>query len=210
MTLLKDAEFLDRGWATFPSDVGVSLDKIVSSLGQAVPPRPDRPLTRVLTPRDSNDEAYESFSYHHGRGRFPLHTDCAYYRRPPDVICFRARRPSTVATLLLDGYSVVPACGPAASNAFFRVRGLRKFFLCPMCKRGRLRWDPYCMAPADTAAAKVAELFSTRCSELSPIRFVYSDCSTILAVDNRRFLHAREDASADPARKLESVLLYTR
>jgi hypothetical protein len=209
MPELNRTELSKYGWTTFQSDVGNPLDVIASSLGKVVPPRPGRSVTRVLRPREVTLSNSLSFSDHFGFGEFPLHTDCAYYRKPPDIVLFRAKSPSDVATLLLDGYALIASFQHKAKNAIFRVKGLRKHFFSPIVRNGKFRWDPLCMTPADTEARVIDEGFVDRCKEFTTTRYRYDDPSIVIAIDNRRILHGRENASTEPSRQLEAVLLYT-
>jgi len=204
-----DRSQLDRyGWTTATNDREVSLFEIAKSLGTPVPPRPDRPITRHLRPLEHAEAETGSLSSILGKAEFPLHTDCAYYRRPPSWIFFRAVCPSTVATLFVDGQSLVNTCDRRIFTALFRVIGLRKHFLCTMVSAKGLRWDTNCMIPADTSARKAAAEFDDRSAAASPTRFEWHDTTTVLILNNRRMLHGRECASHDPKRHLESVLVY--
>jgi len=199
----------DRGWTTFSSPDSQPLVDIAKAFGEPVPPRPDRAPTRILKPLSEQEAEPGSLSALRGRGRFPYHTDCAYYRRPPNLIFFRAVRPTPVATLMIDGITVLRPIENLASTAIFRARGLRKRFLCRMVSNKALRWDPDCMDPVDDSAYEAAKLLVEISLGVEPIRFSWNDNSTVLVVDNRRILHGREDASADPNRELESVLIYS-
>ena len=205
-----DRSQFDRcGWTTGIFERDIPLSDIAKSIGVPVPPRPDRPITRELKPLKECEAEPGSLSSILGRAEFPLHTDCAYYRRPPSCILFRAVCPSTVATLFVDGDSLVNACQARILTALFRVRGLRKYFLCTMATEHGLRWDLNCMVPADMSAHKAAAEFCARSSAMSPTRFEWNETSTVLLLNNRRMLHGRECASHDPHRHLESVLVHS-
>lgn len=195
------------GWTTVSGGSGTPLHEIAKSIGEPVPPRPDRPITRELKTLRKCEAENGSLSSILGRAEFPLHTDCAYYRQPPSYILFRAMRPSSVSTIFVDGDSVLKVCDSRILTALFRVRGLRKHFLCKMVSGNALRWDTNCMFPADLWAKEAAAEFATRSAEANPIRFQWEDTTTILILDNRRMLHGRESAVRDPRRHLESVLV---
>lgn len=197
------------GWTAGTFERDIALCDIARAIGVPVPPRPDRPITRELRPLKERDAEPGSLSSILGQAKFPLHTDCAYYRRPPSYILFRAVRPSTVATLFVDGVSLLDACESRIHTALFRVRGLRKYFLCTMATERGLRWDLNCMAPADMSAHEAAADFSARSSAACPARFEWNDTSTVLLLNNRRMLHGRECAYDDPHRHLESILVHS-
>ena len=205
-----DRSELDHcGWTTGTLEHGLPLSDLAKSIGVPVPPRPDRPITRELRPLKECEAESGSLSSILGQARFPLHTDCAYYRRPPSYILFRAIHPSTVATLLVDGAALLDACGSRIRTAIFRVRGLRKHFLCTMVTDRGIRWDSNCMVPADMSAHRVAADFCAKSLAASPVRFEWNDTSTVLLLNNRRMLHGRECAYKDPHRHLESVLVHS-
>lgn len=208
-TLMNKRELKSNGWTAFTGQPGSSLLDVAKGMGQPVPPRPDRPLVRVLKPLERNEAEPGSLSAIRGRGAFSFHTDCAYFRKPPSLILFRAVRPSNVATILLDGLLVVQSFESVARDAIFKVRGLRKYFLCNLLSGNRLRWDQECMVPADRAAHEASSKLTEMSTRLRPEQFVWSDTEAILVVDNCRMLHGRENAESDAARTLESVLVYS-
>lgn len=63
------------------------------------------------------------------------------------------------------------ACDSRILTALFRVRGLRRQFLCTMVSTNGLRWDTNCMVPADMSAKHAAAEFASRTTTSRPTRF---------------------------------------
>lgn len=140
-----------------------------------------------------------------GHGAQPLHTDGAHLEQPPDVVLLFANEPTLVPTLLwrMDWSRMDGPLIDALRHGLFTVDDGRTQFLSPAALGGRLRFDPGCMTPADTRATRAAEHFAAAQASATP--FHWDETGKVLAIDNRRVLHARADATADPERVLERL-----
>lgn len=208
MNVLESNDYCQNGWAIFDTKADKTLAVIATSFGAIVPPYPGSSTTRRLQPGKSGKAQTRSLSSIYGTAAYPLHSDCAYYRRPPDVILFRARTPSRVATVLLDAFEVIEGISQELLEAPFVVRGIRKSFLSPILRNGKIRWDTHCMSPAEPMAAFAAESFLQSTVSADKIRHEYIDSTTTLVINNRRMLHGRESATNQQDRMIESVLIY--
>ncbi|SDU25513.1 TauD/TfdA family dioxygenase [Jiangella alkaliphila] len=173
------------------------LDPVTSRQGQ------DR--QDVLHPITSADAPKRSLSAAYGRGAQPLHTDGAHLTAPPDIVILASTRRSTVATMLWrHDRSTAGALHDDLSHGLFTVDDGKTHFLAPAYARGRLRFDPGCMTPADSRARRVAAHFRDVLD--SATSFNWTDPDQVLVIDNRTVLHARADAQSDPDRELQRLM----
>lgn len=94
-------------------------------------------------------------------------------------------------------------------HGLFNVSTGHQVFLAPAAQgyggRMRVRYDPGCMSPADGRARRVMEFLEAAVTLAIP--FPWDTPNTVLALNNRRMLHAREDASGEPERLIERAAL---
>ena len=201
---------MESGWAAGHG----TLDNVgpqASFLGwEIVSSRTTGSLADVLKPTDPTDAPKQSLSAKYGRGEQPLHTDGAHRRPPSDVILLSAEGPSDVPTLL---WRFDPSRVPAdrlhdLRNGLFTVRSGKDAFLAPAWDGSRLRVDPGCMDPSDQRARRVLAFFESVRDQAE--RYDWTAASKVLAIDNRRILHARASAEGDPDRAMHRVTLKLR
>ncbi len=200
----------ENGWA----DVDGNLDNVnyqASFLGwDVVSSRKAGPLTEVLKPANPSDAPKQSLSAKYGRGAQPLHTDGAHYRRQPDVVLLSAAAISDVPTLLWRfGTGRVPQeVLHDLRNGLFTVRSGKDAFLAPALVGNRLRVDPGCMDPSDRRARRVLAFFESVREDAE--RYEWTAAGKVLAIDNRRILHARTSAEEESERAMHRVTLRLR
>lgn len=141
----------------------------------------------LLRPMHQSEAPARSLSKIHGLGAQPLHTDGAHLKRMPDVIVLSAPSPSLTATVVWK----LPASFPSSlRNGVFTVRGNDGAFLAHAFTNQRLRFDPGCMSPADHLATEAAAFLEGVRAEAHTHN--WSQGGTLLFIDNRKTLHARE------------------
>lgn len=164
----------------------------------------------VLTPTTKAHAHPRSLSAIYGLGQQPLHTDGAHREEPPEVILLAAQNPSEVPTLLWS----LPARPPDdvvddLRHGLFNVHTGQLTFLASALvgygSRMEVRFDPGCMTPADGRARRAARFFDACATDA--VTFAWDRPEIVLAIDNRRVLHARADASAEPDRHMERLAL---
>jgi alpha-ketoglutarate-dependent taurine dioxygenase len=160
----------------------------------------------VLRPVDARQAPRRSLSAKYGTGQQPLHTDGAHLSIPPDIVILAAKQPSPVPTMLwrADYWRSKAEIREDLAHGLFAVDDGMARFLAPAYERGRYRFDPGCMTPADTRARRVSEYFGDALAAAT--RFDWTEPSQVLVIDNRTVLHARADAAADPERALERIM----
>lgn len=203
-----ESELRKQGWALLQANCNEPLTAIACRFGEPISNRPKGPLARHLLSNSATSP--NSLRGLYGLGELPLHTDCAYYRKPPNLIFFRAKQSSQVATTLVDSRPMVLEIGVGTANGLFAIKGIDGTFVRPLFHANQVRWDRHCMRPLDEKAktAQVKLLAQIECAQVH--RHTYDDISTVLIVDNYRMLHGREDSAQDPHRTIESVLVYSK
>lgn len=205
---------LRDGWA-LTTDLAWAdgqIERTVRMFGYSLVPNRGREFKiEVLTPTDKADAHPNSLSAQYGTGPQPLHTDGAHHEEPPEVILLAASAPSAVPTLLWS----FPAAGERPKEiehdlreGLFTVRSGRSAFLAHAIDGlydTKVRYDPGCMSPADGRARRVAAFIGE--SEEDAALFEWNAPGTVLAINNRKVLHARGDATDEPERQVERLAL---
>lgn len=196
-----------RGWA---SASGTLKDvRMAASMGGFA----ESPMNRagaksVLRPHTADAAPARSISAVYGLDAQPLHTDGAHLPTPPDVIVLYAPEPSPTPTVVWTqtrpgSYwrALVPE---EVRYGVFTVRGNGSSFLASAFDGTRLRFDPVCMSPADDYATGAVRFF---CEARQQVHVhEWSEGNSLLFIDNRRSLHAREALAADAeTRRIERV-----
>ncbi|MDP3953194.1 hypothetical protein [Microbacterium sp.] len=164
----------------------------------------------ILEPTKEEDAHRRSLSARYGTGRQPLHSDCAHHRVPPGLLLLSVDEPSDVPTLLWGFESALFSGQQLADmrDGLFTVRAGSSAFLAPALDRGHLRFDPVCMTPSDPRAARTAALLADVTQSSTP--FNWNVAGRVLAINNHRFLHARDDASGEPSRAIKRLAIRVK
>jgi hypothetical protein len=187
-----------------------ALYAIGSSLGDLVTD-PSRRMQAILRPRHSDEVLTRSFSYRHGYGAFPLHTDTAFWSTPARYIILRSIAPSSTTTLVLPKQATDLLFSDSRSNrAVFWLgtnTGTRYAKVRLEEPAVGYRFDPNNMRAANEDGKWLAErVLQAAASELTHIVWTGRNA---LVIDNWRCLHGRgEVAPHDSNRAL--LRLYVR
>lgn len=200
-------EALENGWAV--GNGSLQQIKYQSSLigHEIVSSRKAGPLNELLKPTDQGHAPRQSLSATYGRGEQPLHTDGAHHVQPPEVVLLSVARTSDVPTLLWRFRTGELPEGTLDDlrHGLFTVRSGKDSFLAPALEGHRLRLDPGCMDAGDHRARRVLAFLESIRDEADRHTWVLPD--TVLAIDNRRVLHARASTDGEPGRAMHRVTL---
>lgn len=154
----------------------------------------------LLEPKEAMASTPNTYSGNYGLKAFPLHTDLAHWRLPPRYLILRCKVGSPdVNTLLLDGKTIVEACGHAVlSRALVKPRRpmngtLPLLRLYQQTKRGLgiLRWDQLFIRPASAHGNLAFNLVKAKIDCAIPWTISLKAPGDTLVVDNWRMLHGR-------------------
>lgn len=140
-----------------------------------------------LSPLSKERAPAKSLSAVFGLGAQPLHTDGAHLPEPPDIIVLFCETTSSTPTVVWKR----PVWPPEfVRYGLFTVRGNGASFIAPAFDRTRTRFDPVCMSPADAYATEAVSYFAEQRAEAYVHQ--WDEPNTMLFIDNRNALHARE------------------
>lgn len=163
---------------------------------------------RVLVPYEAEKAPPRSLSAVYGLGAQPLHSDGAHLRNPPDIVVLHSALPTPTATIvwkaMRQGQDALPV---AAANGVFTVRGNGESFLALSRTPERLRFDPVVMSPGDAYARQTVEYFAA--ARIRAHVHEWDEADLLLFIDNRRALHARNEATDAETRRV-TRLAYRR
>jgi len=149
-----------------------------------------------LVPKDKSESVSNSFSKHHGRSYFPLHTDTAFWPEPARYMILFAKTSSQTSTRILPLQHTKELMdfarrknpiflrqtinGPIYSHPWIDNHGCRTLY------------DPCYMKPANRAA----EEFEATALEWGAraTRIAWTGAKA-LVIDNWQVLHGRDDCS---------------
>ena len=195
------------GWVSVEGRID-SVPHQASLLGwEVIPSRKSGPEKDVLKPTKSQDAPKQSLSAKYGYGAQPLHTDGSHHKEPPDIVLLSVEAPSKVPTMLwrFPDLGIPAETWHDLRHGLFTVRTGNSAFLAPAFDRGRVRFDPGCMTPADSRSGRVIDFFSRMQSEA--FRHEWRVSGLILAIDNRKVLHARGSAEDEPDRAMLRIAI---
>lgn len=162
----------------------------------------------MLRARRTDDSYPRSLSAKYGLGPFPLHTDGAHLRTPPDIVLLAATGPVSGMTLLLPIGSgpLAPPHDDDLVRGVFRIGGRGStFYASALDKDGAVRFDPVCMVPIDPVARTAASWLRSAIRWAEP--YSWDDPTRTLVIDNRRCLHGRTSVDGNSQRLLRRLML---
>src|SRR5438552_3631395 len=155
-----------RGWTCVGGITGRSeLLELARSVGKPVP-SPTGELIKELSPVLQPDGRKGTLSDTYAGGKFPLHTDTAFWPIPSRYILLRVRGDIRRCTTILT-FTDLFRGGPdimrtLASESVWLARTRSRSAYCSMRFRCGdavgWRYDPQCMIPANSAAARVQKM----------------------------------------------------
>lgn len=176
-----DKEFLDLGM----------------SLGNPISSRKHSSFIDILLPKEQHHAHKFSLSSVYGSGKFPFHTDGAYFHIPPKYILLRFCEgdPDGTPTLLLPFYSLLSEEEKSLlRNEIWSVKGRTfNFYVSALEKnlRGKewLRHDPGCMRLTTKQSILLKLIEEKQKSHLS--KTINWHVGKTIVIDNWKVLHAR-------------------
>ena len=154
----------------------------------------------AITPEHKIVATPNTYSGNYGLDEFPLHTDLAHWRMPPKYLVLRCRTGNpNVATLLLDGNSIVAHCSKAIlakalveprRPLFKRIPLLRIYEQSDDCM-GLLRWDSLFIQPASRNGKKGYDQVKQFICDSESVSIFLQNPGDTLIIDNWRMLHGR-------------------
>lgn len=199
-----------HGWVEWCSSIDEALDTLATTHTEIVPTRQTDTQVGILRPAPVSDARRSSLSAIYGVGAFPLHTDGAHLRDPPDVVVLEATSVcgQGVPTLFLRPGDLSSDLSDALDHGVFLVGCGRNAFQANARQGTRLRFDPGCMRPLDGRARFVAEYFDA--ARRDAYRHHWQD-GVVVVIDNEQVVHGRAEVPQEHrTRELRRIMLRWR
>ena len=186
------------GWVSVDGiDNSADAQLIANTLGRSTQD------TSRITPKPRGRKGPRSFSYRHGYGQFPMHTDTAFWPIPARFILLTSATESEVPTLLLPTdalASVLSELKP--ERAIFALNTASGFVYQGFNLDGRpgtARLDQCYMQPVNSSAHELINRLSFPAKELiAEHRWTGKN---VLIIDNWRCLHGRAEVTRPQERR---------
>ena len=129
-----------------------NLDEFLAigkSHGELIPSRKNGRILDILTPTRIGESKKKSLSQKYGLEEFPLHSDCAYYVKPPRFILLRyvgelkKVTPTVLVRIIKEKLSVEEI--DFLNRAIWLVKGIKGNFYSSIFQNGFIRYDPEIM-----------------------------------------------------------------
>jgi len=175
-------------------------------------PSPNSKLIGEILVQDSFEAKADTLSSSFGRGRFPLHTDTAFWPVPARYLVFRAtgdlRRPTTVLPINRIPGIFGNKMLEIISRSIWLLKTPSMATYCsmrfPVGEADVWRYDRQCMTPANSAAKEIAEAVDCLSAGLADEIQWRADNAVVIA--NWVVLHGRGPEPANEAvRNLERI-----
>jgi L-asparagine oxygenase len=207
-------QIAEQGYAVVMARNESAVLEIATKLGIPLEEAREPGHYRVISPTPREISRPNTLSSRYGTGRFPFHTDTAYWLVPPRYLLLHCKNPGSGGrpTLLID--SSKWRLNRNERSALLRgiwIVGDKRPFLATILARTstgmRIRYDRDCMRPAASSGELAAALITRKVRSSRPSKVTWSR-GMLLILDNHRMLHARGAANAsDLDRQLARVLV---
>jgi len=208
------------GWVEALLPYRIDLLSYAAKFGRPVPSRRYGPLVDRLAPKPKEEARRNSMSAQRGLGRFPFHSDGAYFRVPPRFVFLRLAEgaSSNSDTLLLRTRELAFSERQLADlrREIWVIRSGYSPFYAPVLRYNGaftswfLRYDPCCMTPAIPRSNRSEAALQNAFAVAKPAAVTWAP-EKIVIIDNWRALHAREAVRAEDCdrRVLERILIVS-
>jgi alpha-ketoglutarate-dependent taurine dioxygenase len=185
-----------------------------AALGQPEPDPREHVLIRDIRPQPSDTANANTLSSRYGMGTFPVHTEAAYFRKPPRYFLLYCVEPGSGGrpTLLLDALTLSSRLPDARRPGTWVVKAGRRPFLCDVFWRKApnqfgIRYDRECIFPRGPAALAEEQTIQDFITS-STLATLGWESGQLLIIDNHRVLHGRGSSNKDDRdRWLKRVLV---
>ncbi|MBK8968012.1 MAG: TauD/TfdA family dioxygenase [Lewinellaceae bacterium] len=186
-----------------------SFIELAKTLGKPISSRRDNKIIDVLTPKRKEDAHPQSISKKIGLGRFPYHTDGAYFKIPPRYVLLRCKQvgENQIPTQIVDVMDL------ANKDELFEL-GFRTWkvscrngtFYSPILNKRVLRYDLNVMQPYSESDNN-SNIIDDIIGRSTPIEINWEIGKTIV-LDNWACLHARPKVDENSTtRTLQRIMI---
>jgi L-asparagine oxygenase len=173
---------------------------------------------QTLQPREGQPNSHSLYSDIYGFGRFPLHTDLAYFYHPPHYLLLRCLQGTNEVKTKLVKVAILKKLVDESTMRRARVRPRNlpeKIPICilPMILPGiccvGMRWDSAFLIPVNESAVQISDAIASLDSGSNHgVDFTLENYGDTLIIDNWRMFHGRSSVpSGSATRTLERIYL---
>lgn len=193
------------GWAT----ATIPLSQFQSYAGrrgwEPIATRRGDSAVANLTPTAAAAAPARSISATAGLDAQMLHVDGAHLYAVPDIVVMHSETVSSTITRIWRPKFEILNSSALKHGVFIVGVGRDSFLACAYDYNG-LRFDPYCMAPADSRSREAYDLLT---SYEGVHEHVWSEPNTLLLIRNRKVLHGRAKTVEGENRELTRIAYKT-
>lgn len=203
-SLVADAK--QNGWAVGSGSLENLRWQVSTIRATEVPLRRGEPPISLLRPVADTEAHPNSLSAKYGTGAQPLHTDGAHLLVPPDIVILGCETISQIPTKLWRNADPFVRFPPQyLRHGVFAVLAGRNSFYATAYSNRAFRFDPGCMVPCDKRAREAVAHFEDALGDA--VDHLWNEPGLVLAIDNRKLLHARSSAESEPDREIQRLAL---
>jgi hypothetical protein len=198
-----------NGWTRVCGvDSTSDLLELAKSLGEILPTGHGQ-LVAQIRPNDRDNAHLGTLTATYGRGRFPLHTDTAFWPLPVRIVVLRVAGDNRRTTGLLSFCELLEDVGAngaeLAKKSIWRITRGATAFYCSMRFQAAgvcgWRYDANCMSPVNGAARDLDNVIRPRTTDKAGQQFTWS-AGEALIIANWNTLHSRGEAPADEGERV--------
>ncbi|MGK9121087.1 TauD/TfdA family dioxygenase [Olivibacter jilunii] len=213
MTLIDIKKLNEVGWVEIEKsfDNGELLS-LASSFGTVLA-HPNQQLIDILTPKDRNKAQFGTLSFKYEYGKFPLHSDTAFWVRPSKYVILANSIENKTATTIFNIRQAVARLDfhrkEILKRSVYLVKTKNTSFYSSLMSyfNGEFlfRYDPMCMRPFNAISNKAEAIINEIFSQSTPMEITWQK-PKVLIFNNWICLHGRNPID-DPNRILKRIYI---
>lgn len=202
------------GWLEFHGSLTENgLISLAKSFGQ-IQRHPNGAEVFTLKPKVGLNSTIGTFTDKFGLGRFPLHTDTAFYSKPIRYMILSMNKPSEAFTTILPIDRLFEKLNQndkyLATRAIYKIKTNESSFYTSLIveKNGikYIRYDPTCMFPVNNSAREFEIILNEIFKQVKPENITWNKPKTII-IDNWKVLHGRSCVNLNEQRELKRIYI---
>lgn len=171
--------------------------QLASSYGNMIKSRKENTFVDTLVAQRTDDVSKNSLSKIFGMEQFPVHTDCAYLKTPPQYILMRyiGTIPNPSPTFIVHfNFNILDSNEiEFINNAIYYVKGSEGGFYSKLFDGSKIRYDAQVMKLLNTNSPNMMELILKK----MPQTIIQWQTNKVLLLNNWKALHYRPSLRND-------------
>lgn len=189
------------------------LLSLASSIGQIEKQQNGHEIF-ILEPKKGNRSVKGTFSNKYGFGRFPLHTDTAFYEHPVRYMLLSSDKISYSKTSILSVEKLFKLLNEEekhkANRAIYKIKTTERSFFTSLVFKylgiQGIKYDPTCMFPYNNSAKEIEIKLRDIFEQVEPNYIEWNSKKTVI-IDNWKTLHGRTPVNQEENRMLKRIYI---